>query len=84
LIESPVEILDACCRFLGIVPKEDYLHACASLIFKQPKKTREDVDWPRELIEEVKERARAFPFIAEEYASFGVQHGSSFLSLPLH
>jgi hypothetical protein len=64
IVASPVEILRRSCEFLGLVPGEDYLQACASIVFKSPKKTHSEIEWPRELVDLVRAQARAFPFLA--------------------
>ncbi len=64
VIASPAEHLKRCCAFLDLVPDEEYLKACASIVFKSPKKTRCEIEWPAESVARVKERADRLPFLA--------------------
>jgi hypothetical protein len=40
------------CEFVGVEPSDDYLDACASIVFAEPRRTREQVEWePAEIAE---------------------------------
>jgi hypothetical protein len=41
--------LAALCGFLGVTAGEDYLDACASIVFESPRRTRDDAPWTPEL-----------------------------------
>lgn len=62
-IADPQSCMRALCAFLGQEASEDYLVDCASIVFKQPKKTRGDVEWTVEQLRTVDERISAFPFL---------------------
>jgi len=51
------------CDFLGLDANEEYLNACANIVFKKPRKTRKNAPWTPELIKEVEERMKGIPFL---------------------
>jgi hypothetical protein len=64
-IEDPRHGVRRLCAFLGVDAPEDYVEACSSIVFEQPRKTREDVDWSPEQIEFVQSKMIArFDFLA--------------------
>lgn len=64
LIADPSKCLGRLCAFLGLPASEDYLAACAAVVFDSPRRTRFDAPWTNELIEQVAERAAAYDFLA--------------------
>lgn len=62
-IQDPTGCLRKICAFLGVDASGDYLDDCASIVFKTPKKSRHDVEWNHESIDEVKRRMKAYPFL---------------------
>ncbi|ODS34824.1 MAG: hypothetical protein SCARUB_00084 [Candidatus Scalindua rubra] len=62
-IESPENYLKELCHFLGVDAPSDYLNDCASIVFKSPHKSRNDIKWSQELIDLVKKRMGEFPFL---------------------
>ena len=52
-LEEPKASLAELCRFVGVEPAEDYLDACAGLIWPSAKKTRDSVEWTEEERREV-------------------------------
>jgi len=63
LIENPREILQQLCVFLDVEPDKDYLDDCASIVFKSPRKTRFNIDWPEESIELVQQQIDKVEFL---------------------
>ncbi|MFN3652092.1 MAG: sulfotransferase [Armatimonadota bacterium] len=63
LIADPKRQLAELCQFVGLDAPEDYLRDCASMVFEKPRRTREKVTWPPELIREVEEQCERFPFL---------------------
>lgn len=63
-IASPKPHLSDLCAFLGVTPDSRYLQDCASIVFPSAKKSRHDIDWPKESIAEVRERMKPFGFLA--------------------
>lgn len=45
LVASPNENVEVLCRFLGVTAENDYLAACAQVVFESPRKTRSKIDW---------------------------------------
>lgn len=62
-IENPRKILQELCIFLGAEPLDDYLDDCAGIVFKSPRKTRFNIDWPAESIELVTKQIEEFEFL---------------------
>jgi hypothetical protein len=53
LIADPKGSLKQGCEFLGLVPTEEYLKDCASIVFSSPRKTRFKVPWAAKLKDQV-------------------------------
>jgi hypothetical protein len=51
------------CASFGLECSDEYLQACAALVFPSPNKTREKQPWDAELIEMVAERIKQHPFL---------------------
>ncbi len=60
LISNPEGFMQALCGFVGLPPHEDYVKACASIIFQSPNKTRELVEWPADLKSMVEQKIQKF------------------------
>ncbi len=56
LVANTPKVLAAVCQRLGIEPKDDYLKACASIVFPEARKTRHSFNWPADLIRLVEQR----------------------------
>jgi len=63
LIEDPKKEIRRMCEFLGLEDKNNYIHDCASIIFKSPSKTRENVSWTPQWRRKVKEGIDKFSFL---------------------
>ncbi len=63
-IEDPKRYLGEMCIFLGVDVDEEYLDACAKLIFSSPKRTRDRVNWTSEDENNVKQRIQDFEFLS--------------------
>jgi len=64
-IESPSTTLRGLCLSLGLVPSDEYLGACAGIVYKSPHKSRHKVVWSPDLLEEVMRGIERFPFLRE-------------------
>ena len=62
-IEQPDMHLEAICEKLGVSADNDYLQACAGIVYKQPNKSRFKVSWDKKLVEEIEERLENIPFL---------------------
>jgi Sulfotransferase family len=65
LIEHPRPILASLCRFLGQIAGGSYLDACAKLLFSSPRRSRDGVTWPTDLVAEIAQRMQGFPWLRE-------------------
>ncbi len=63
VVEDPALRLRELCRFLGLGCTDDYLRACASMVFKSPSKSRHKVKWDQESIRIVRNRMEEFDFL---------------------
>jgi len=63
LIENPQVQLAQMCQFLGLDAPQDYLDACASIIFKKPRLSRYAIEWTLQQIEEAYQRMLEYPFL---------------------
>ncbi|WP_206740342.1 hypothetical protein, partial [Anaplasma marginale] len=63
LIADPRKVLRELCIFLNVEPHNDYLDDCASIVFKSPRQTRFNIDWPEDSIELVKKQMAQFDFL---------------------
>jgi len=53
LIAEPKDHLRRICEFLGVSAGEEYLEACASIVFRDPRRSRFDVAWSPQLVQRV-------------------------------
>lgn len=63
LTASPVSILSELCAFLDLDAPDDYLNACAALVFKQPQSARQRVSWQPQHLSQVAELIRRYDFL---------------------
>jgi hypothetical protein len=63
VIEDPAGRLRALCEFLGVDVGGDYLQACASIVFPNPHKSREEAPWTPDLIRTVAGEIEQYPFL---------------------
>jgi hypothetical protein len=64
-VSDPRQGMRKLCAFLGVDAPEDYVEACAGIVFAVPRKTREGVTWSPEHIEFVQDKLIArFDFLA--------------------
>lgn len=63
VIADPHGSLRAMCSFLGVDAPDDYLDACAGVLFRRPNRSRTTVEWPAGTIASIEERAAAVPFL---------------------
>jgi len=63
-INAPTTELKRLCAFLGADADPGYLNDCASIVFKSPKKSRFDIPWSADSIEQVRARMAGFEFLA--------------------
>ncbi|HWQ16146.1 MAG TPA: sulfotransferase [Roseiflexaceae bacterium] len=63
LVEWPHEQLGALCRFLGVEALQDYLDACAGILYASPATSRHKVPWSQQLIDAVQRRVERYDFL---------------------
>ena len=62
-IKDPKRVLKMICTFLNVECHHAYIESCVSKVYKEQSKTRRLVEWPKEMIEEVEERAKPYRFL---------------------
>lgn len=65
LISSPEETLKSIFSFLGVETEPDLLKNCASIIYKNPNKSRHSIPWPKPLKGIVQTRNSNIPFLKD-------------------
>jgi hypothetical protein len=71
LIDDPKTVLRRLVGDLGLDPEEPgYLDACAGLLFASPSRSRDRVDWPRELIGHLDKQLASFSFLKDYAGGF--------------
>ena len=63
MVAEPRNYLRRACEFLGLESDEDYLDSCAGIMFKSPHQSRQQIEWPQEMIDGVAERIAAYDFL---------------------
>lgn len=63
-IAQPKVSLASICAFLGIEATEEYLTSCASILYQNPAKSRNKVQWSPELLDIVRRKIDKFDFLA--------------------
>ena len=62
-VDDPRRTLARLCTFLHLDPDPDYLHDCASIVFRKPSATRSKIHWPDWAIRDVEERMNGYEFL---------------------
>lgn len=62
-LEQPKRYLQRICDFLGVGATEEYLDACAGILYTSPARSRYRVDWSKDHIDRVKQQIAAFDFL---------------------
>ena len=68
-VTNPKYALKAICAFLNLKEDDDYLDACARIVYQMPHKSRQKISWTPNFIDSVKDRISKFPFLSDY--SFG-------------
>lgn len=63
LIENPAATLRTLCLFLGLEPSNEYLEACAGIVYASPHKSRDQVQWSLALRRQVERSMEHFSFL---------------------
>jgi len=63
LIKHPKETLQKITNFLEMESSQNYLDACAEIIYESPNKTRNKIEWDKALINKVKENIDVIDYL---------------------
>ena len=64
LIKDAEAFLCKLSHFLGFEPFPDYIRDCAGVIYQSPAKSRNTIEWPPQLIEQVSQQIEKYDFLA--------------------
>jgi hypothetical protein len=64
LVADPAATLRRLAAWLGLEAPEDWVRACAGVVFAAPHRSRHDVAWTPELVERVAKELERHPFLA--------------------
>ncbi len=64
LVADPRATLARLAAFLGLDAPEDWLAACASVVRPAPRRSRDEITWPRGLVDSIAARAARHAFLA--------------------
>jgi hypothetical protein len=62
-VASPQSELTRICSFLELTATEDYLEACAAIVFKEPRQSRFSIDWTPEQLRQIQARMQSYSFL---------------------
>jgi hypothetical protein len=62
-IAAPRDSLAAVCDFVGLSATPDYLDAASSIVFPSPKRARDKIDWPVDVVTDIASRIAEQPFL---------------------
>ena len=71
LIADPKKVISDMCKFLEVECSKDYIETCASKVFTEESSTRKLVEWPKDILQYIKDAASKFPNLSK-YISAGV------------
>lgn len=63
-LADPRSCLSTACRFLGVAVDDEYLDACAGILYDSPERDRNAIEWNAGWIEAVQERIDEIDFLA--------------------
>lgn len=64
LLGDPEASLQALCEFVGVEVSPDYLTSAAGILYDRPHRSRQDLVWTTELIDQVTGRLAAYPALS--------------------
>lgn len=67
LLDQPEQQVTRIMEFLGLELFPDYISACASIIYKEPRKSRYDLVWQPDLEKYVYDRAKTYDFLKKYF-----------------
>jgi len=62
-IKDPVKELTRILNFVGLEPFNEYIDICTKKVHKEPHITRNQLSWPKDLLDEIKNRALNYLFL---------------------
>ena len=63
-IKNPVKELKRVLKFIELDPYPDYLNACSKIVYKEPHLSRYKLDWPKDLLSDIQNKAKSYPFLS--------------------
>src|SRR4030042_2539571 len=63
-IKDPVKELKRVLKFIELDPYPDYLNACSKIVYKEPHLSRYKLDWPKDQLSDIQNKAKGYPFLS--------------------
>jgi hypothetical protein len=64
LIANPRKDLTRICEFLDVDVEDSYLTACASIVWENPRRSRDAVEWTSQIIQSIEHELKKFDFLS--------------------
>ncbi|MCG2590510.1 sulfotransferase family protein [Rhodohalobacter sulfatireducens] len=64
-IEEPEQSLTTLIEFLEVEPYDVYIKAAADKVFNSPSNSRNKIEWPKEMVDQVAERSQKYEFLKD-------------------
>ena len=68
-ISNPRSGLNEILEFVGLAPDDSYIDSCAGVVNEKPHISREKLEWPEDLLNEVNTRTKKYPFLTRYITS---------------
>lgn len=64
-VDDPKATITKLIEFLEVEPYPDFIEAAAKKVFKSPTNSRNKIEWPQEMIDQVAERSQKYDFLKD-------------------
>jgi hypothetical protein len=64
-VDDPKATITKLIEFLEVEPYPDFIEAAAAKVFKSPTNSRNKIEWPQEMIDQVAERSQQYDFLKD-------------------
>ena len=62
VVADPRAAVRSACAFVGVEPSDEYVDACAGIVWERPQRTRERIEWPEREVERVNRIIERYDF----------------------
>lgn len=64
-LANPGEELTKLCEFIGLPADDAYIASCTSILYNNPHRSRQNINWPQDLVDHVRQQMVNYPFLKE-------------------